>query len=288
MHPVPLITPRRNTRLPHRIQQLLNESFAGSTGWSGRQIVDFFGHHSLKVPVYEAFPSDSRKQILEHCLSLFSLKDQKRLIAEMVDTDFVGWQGRPSDQNLAKLRDWLGPGPKALPVFEGHAKRVDWPKVRAAWQKACARLGEDPGGAITASRTLLESTCFHILEERGVAIKPDGDLPKLYSVTARALQVTPAEATDEGQRQILQGCNSIMQGLARLRNTLGDAHGSTASGKPVRTADAMLAVNAAGTLASFLVELHREAKPSRGEGERAGTLSNVIIWPGAERTGREG
>lgn len=38
---------------------------------------------------------------------------------------------------------------------------------------------DDPEGAITAARTLLETVCKHILDERGVDYEADADLPAL-------------------------------------------------------------------------------------------------------------
>jgi hypothetical protein len=98
------ITPRPNTRLPHRVQSLLNDMYAGSTGLSGRQIVDFFGKHSLKVPVYATFRSNNRSAIFEHCLSLFPLVKQKELVSELIDSAHVGWYGAPSESDTAVIR----------------------------------------------------------------------------------------------------------------------------------------------------------------------------------------
>ncbi len=39
--------------------------------------------------------------------------------------------------------------------------------VHAVWQKALARRGTDPDGAITIARTLLETVCKRVLDEAG-------------------------------------------------------------------------------------------------------------------------
>lgn len=45
---------------------------------------------------------------------------------------------------------------------------IDSERVKRLWTKALERRVSDPDGAITAARTLLESVCKHILDDRGV------------------------------------------------------------------------------------------------------------------------
>ncbi len=130
--------------------------------------------------------------------------------------------------------------------------------VHRAWQKALRRSGTDPEGAITASRSLLESVCKHILDEEvavGTAVYGAADdLPKLYRAVSEKLNLAPSQHTEDVFRRVLGGCSSIVEGLGSLRNKVGDAHGQ--GKRPVRVAPrhAHLAVNLAGTMASFLIE----------------------------------
>lgn len=133
--------------------------------------------------------------------------------------------------------------------------RFDLDSVHLVWAKALERRKSDPEGAITAARTLLETICKHILDEKGV--KYDNkriDLPQLYHIVSTELNLSPSQYTEDVFKQILGGCSSIVNGLGTLRNRLGDAHGQ---GKiPVHPASrhAELAVNLAGSVALFLVE----------------------------------
>ena len=79
------------------------------------------------------------------------------------------------------------------------------------------------------------------------------DLPKLYGTAAKELNLAPSQHTEEVFRKILGGAHSVVDGLANLRNRLGDAHGQ--GKRPVKPAPrhAELAVNMAGSLASFLL-----------------------------------
>lgn len=125
--------------------------------------------------------------------------------------------------------------------------------VHRAWEKALGRRHEDPEGAITAARTLLETVCKRILDEAGETYGDD-DLPKLYSKTAEALNLSPSQHTEKTFKAILGGCHAVVQNLGTLRNRIGDAHGQGRN--PVRPAPrhAALAVNLAGSMATFLVE----------------------------------
>ena len=127
--------------------------------------------------------------------------------------------------------------------------------VAVVWQKALARRGIDPDGAITIARTLLETVCKRVLDETGsLSYEDDADLPKLYRAAAEQLHIAPSQHTEDAFKRILGGCTGVVEGLGTLRNKIGDAHGK--GGKPVRPAQrhAQLAVNLAGAMATFMVE----------------------------------
>lgn len=139
--------------------------------------------------------------------------------------------------------------------------------VYRAWQRALDRRYSEPEGAITAARTLLETVCKHILELAEVSYGVNDDLPKLYGATAKALNLAPSQHTEEVLKAILGGCHSVVQNLGALRNKLGDAHGE--GRRPYRPAPrhAALAVNLAGSMATFLVEtwLAQQGDTSSGQ-----------------------
>jgi len=133
--------------------------------------------------------------------------------------------------------------------------RFNLESVHIVWEKALERRTSDPEGAITAARTLLETVCKHILDEKRVKYDDKKiDLPQLYHMVSTELNLSPSQYTEEVFKQILGGCSSIVNGLGTLRNRLGDAHGQGKN--PVRPASrhAELAVNLAGSVALFLVE----------------------------------
>ena len=132
--------------------------------------------------------------------------------------------------------------------------------VNEMWAKAQDRRVDDPEGAITAARSLMETVCKHILSERGVVYEEGGSLPKLYKVTAQALQLSPESHHEDIFKQILSGCHTAVHGFASLRNQYGDAHGQALGAKKPSRRHAEFAVNLAGIFASFLIQTHQETK----------------------------
>ena len=128
--------------------------------------------------------------------------------------------------------------------------------VARDWSRALARRTDDPEGAITAARALVESVCKTILDDLEVSSASGMNLPKLYRATAGALKLSPQQRSDEQIKRILGGCASAVEGLGSLRNRSGDAHGKGRSTYNLGGRHAALAVNLAGTIATFLIETH--------------------------------
>jgi len=104
-------------------------------------------------------------------------------------------------------------------------QNLDSKHVSGFWQKALARRRTDPAGAITAARTLLESTCKTILDECGAEYGTNPTLPALWQLTANELRLAPSQYQENAFKTILGNCQSIVGTLGNLRNEIGDAHG---------------------------------------------------------------
>ena len=131
--------------------------------------------------------------------------------------------------------------------------------VLSVWHRALERRYTDPAGAITSARTLLETVCKHILDEAVAEYPDDADLPKLYRLTTPHLNLAPAQHQEEIFKQILGGCQSVVQGLGAVRNKLSDSHGQGKRAVKPSPRHAELAVNLAGAMATFLVSTWRES-----------------------------
>lgn len=130
--------------------------------------------------------------------------------------------------------------------------------VQLIWAKALERRSSDPDGAITLARTLLESLCKHILEHCGISYGDSPDLNKLYRLTAEQLKLSPSQHSEPVFKQILGGCTGVVEGLGAMRNRHSDAHGSGRGYGAPKGRHAELAVNLAGSMASFLLATWQE------------------------------
>jgi hypothetical protein len=138
----------------------------------------------------------------------------------------------------------------------------DADSVHLIWSRALARRVEDPEGAITLARTLLETVCKHVLDAVAVSYDATTDLPKLYRLTATKLNLAPDQHQEAIFRQILGGCQTVVEGLGAVRNRLGDAHGQGKLAAKPSPRHAELAVNLAGAMATFLVQTWSARAPN--------------------------
>lgn len=90
-------------------------------------------------------------------------------------------------------------GPVHAVASETLAK-LDAQHVADTWRKVMTRIGDDPEGAITAARTLVESVCKLIFDHLGIAYENDGDLGKLFKTTARSLKL----AVDQHEERVFK------------------------------------------------------------------------------------
>lgn len=125
--------------------------------------------------------------------------------------------------------------------------------VHDVWHRMLARRESDPESAITAARSLVETVCKHILADIGVQADKNAELPALYAAVAKQLNLAPDQHTEQVFKQILGGCMTVVNGLAGVRNKLGDAHGKGPHQARPSPRHAELAVNLSGSLAAFLV-----------------------------------
>jgi len=151
--------------------------------------------------------------------------------------------GSPADQGISA----------ALRAFDPN-------DVHDRWIAAVERRADDPRGAITLARTLLEDVCKWILDEAQTEYPDNADLPVLYRKLAKILRLAPDDHTEQTFKQLLGSCQQIVELLGSLRSKLGDAHSPGPKKAKPQPRHAELAVNLSGTMATFLVETWRARK----------------------------
>jgi hypothetical protein len=141
--------------------------------------------------------------------------------------------------------------------------KFDPTHIREYWEKTIERRENDPEGAITSARSLIETVCKHILDELSVTYSDKIDLPELYKLTAKQLNLAPENHQEEIFKQILGGCASVVSGMGALRNKISDAHGKNKQYVKPSSRHASLVINLSGSMALFLIETHlaKASKP---------------------------
>ena len=249
----------------------LGKLITGNGGYSpyrsGPQLVDYFVEFGADDYYGNGFPS--RWQYVEDKLNQFNNTPVLRLIIEAaVDPrDYI--EIEPNVQEAVEIaNEYLAYDGYEL-VQEGRAYRIrdangvlvaaeaidetEHERVHHQIEKCLVKIDAgDYDGAITNARTMLETIMISIIEDHeGKDIKNSGDLTKLYKQVKAILNLNPTDKLPATVLQILSGLNSITSGIAGLSNEFGDRH---AHKNVAAKHHAKLAVNAAMTLADFLID----------------------------------
>lgn len=131
-------------------------------------------------------------------------------------------------------------------------ENIDDSQIREFWRKALERVPGDPGGAVTAARSLLEAACKRILANRGISFNQSGHLPQLFDAVLFNLRLAPRQQASQLLKKVLGNAVSVVQGVAELRGKLGDAHGPGPDASLATIEQAELVVNLAGAVALYI------------------------------------
>jgi hypothetical protein len=115
-------------------------------------------------------------------------------------------------------------------------------------------LGVDPPDATTRASSLIETLCKHILAAKGVPFPNKESIQPLYGAAVRTLSLAPEQQITDDLRAIAGAINTLVVGIGALRTHAGSAHGKAPRHQPITFSQARLAVNAAGVLATFLMD----------------------------------
>ena len=126
-------------------------------------------------------------------------------------------------------------------------------------------VDDDPPLAIGTAKELLETVCKIIMEERNIPVNIE-PFPALFRKVTKELKLLPESVPNrtkgtETIRRVLGSFNQVAQGMAELRNLYGTGHGTTGTAGGLLPRHARLAVGAATTLATFLLETHLARLP---------------------------
>ena len=143
--------------------------------------------------------------------------------------------------------------------FIQKVQTLDFDTVQMEIARALPNLQDDPEDAVTAACSLIEAVCRSILIELGLPLPPRKDIDGLIRAVQEPLNLSPGRsdlpaAVEADVRQILSGLTSVAKGIGALRTHGGDAHGREKGFRRIDPRIARLAINAASSLALFLIE----------------------------------
>lgn len=158
----------------------------------------------------------------------------------------------------ALLTERRGSGTIVEPFIQKVAT-LDFDTVQMEIARALPNLEDDPEDAVTAACSLIEAVCRSILVELKLPLPAKKDIDSLIRAVQEPLGLSPGRSNlppevEADVRQTLSGLTSVVKGIGALRTHSGDAHGREKGFRRIDARIARLALNAAGSLALFLIE----------------------------------
>jgi len=195
---------------------------------------DFFKHHR------------SLQQFWERKASQYGTwKERRQLVDDIFET------------TLARMEQSSGSAIVDVDVLHG----LDMTEASNILAKAKKRLEDgDADGALTLTRTLVESVCKKILDSFGEPYT-GGDTAQHLCKCALTLVIPAAARGREHFKQFARSALNIVEHISLYRAEESDAHGS-ADEKEIGAHQATYAVNLAGSTALFLIECYRATRQS--------------------------
>jgi len=112
----------------------------------------------------------------------------------------------------------------------------------------------DPPAAVTASCAMLEALFKVYIEDERLELPTSPTIKPLWGVVQRHLLLDPGRFEDDDIKKILSGLSSIVDGIGALRTHAGSAHGRGRRPYALHERHAVLALNGAATLATFVIQ----------------------------------
>ena len=141
--------------------------------------------------------------------------------------------------------------------------KLDYAAVDQEFERALRNVETSPREAVSAASNILESVCKVYITEQGLELPAKQDLQPVWKVVRDDLGLDPANLEDQDLQKILSGVASVVSGIGALRTHASSAHGAGTKSYKLKPRHARLAVHAAHTLATFILESWQEKREAR-------------------------
>jgi Abortive infection C-terminus len=139
--------------------------------------------------------------------------------------------------------------------FEVKAKELGFDRISAEWREAQVNVIVNPDLAVHAAGTMVEGVCKHILDSKQISYKEQNELPKLVEAVCKSLRLNHSNGKSDPTDRITSGLNTVLHNVGTLRNVRSNAHGRGEEYVKATQMQARLAVNAAGVIVMYLLDL---------------------------------
>lgn len=135
-----------------------------------------------------------------------------------------------------------------------YLKSGDFSSVEKEFERALVHINTDPHVSITAACSIIEALCKTYIETFALPMPNKQSVVPLWKVVQQHLGLNIDRNLEDDQKKILQGLSSVVDGVGALRTHIGSAHGRGIVPPTILVSEARLAVNAAHTLVTFIME----------------------------------
>ena len=141
--------------------------------------------------------------------------------------------------------------------------KLDYAAIDQEFERALRNVETSPREAVSAASNILESVCKTYITEEGLTPPSKQDLQPVWKVVRDDLGLIPGQIEDRDLQEILSGIFATVSGIGALRTHASSAHGEGVKTYKLKPRHARLAVHAAHTLVTFILESWQENREVR-------------------------
>lgn len=139
-------------------------------------------------------------------------------------------------------------------------REENFTELEVEFRRAVDNIEGDPASSITAACNILEALFRRLIRQLNLELPKKLTVKPLWMVVQQGLDLRPGDKEDPDIKRILGGMASIVDGIAAFRTHSGSAHGGGELRYQVSPRHARLTVNAAHSLAQFVIETWKERR----------------------------
>ena len=201
------------------------------------------------------------------------------VLEELMDREFPLW----NQEHIAKMRSHVtsGLGRHGLSYRKGGSiwgatlstpsrsledliRGRQLAEVEREFNRALENVESDPPAALTAACAILEALFKVIIADESLKLPSEQSVLPLWKVVQGHLGLEPGKTTDPDDRKMLQGFLTAIDGIAGRRTKTSSAHGRGPGAAVVEPRHARLAVHAAHTVVTFIMESRAGGRTGTG------------------------